>query len=74
MTSGQCDPNSSPGFFLTVCMGIIAVAGMPEARINLQNFCSFFFIMGGCHLHHFCQLQYYNSFLLSLSPGMALNF
>ena len=36
------DPNTSSGFLLTICMGIVAVAGMPEARINLQLFCSFF--------------------------------
>jgi hypothetical protein len=69
MTSGQCDANSSHGFLLRVCMGIVTVAGMPEARINLN-----FVLFLACFLYHFCRLQYYNSFLLSLSPGRALNF
>jgi hypothetical protein len=37
MTSGQFDANVSHGFLLKVCMGIVAVAGMPETR-------SFFFL------------------------------
>jgi hypothetical protein len=75
----QRNANASHSFLLTVCLGIVVVAGIPEARINL-NFAFFrFFIffwlaLSGFHLHHFCQLQYYNGFLLSLSPGRTLNF
>ena len=69
MTNGQCDANASHGFLLKVCMGIVAVAGMPETRINLKKINFFFLACFRCynyHLHHFCQLQYYNSFPLSL--------
>ena len=44
MTSGQCDANISHDFLLKVCMGIVAVAGMPETRINL-NFVLFFSLL-----------------------------
>ena len=40
MTNGQCDANASHGFLLKVCMGIVAVAGMPETRT--LEFCFFF--------------------------------
>jgi hypothetical protein len=60
MTKGQCNANYSHGFLLTVCLGIVTVAGMPEARINLK------FVFSACFLHHFCQLQFCNGFLLSL--------
>jgi hypothetical protein len=69
MTSGQCDANASHGFLLPVCMGIVAIAGMPEARINMN-----FVLFLACFLYCFSQRQYYNIFLPSLSPGKALNF
>jgi hypothetical protein len=50
------------------CTGIVAVAGIPEARINL-NFAfftsCFWLALAGYHLHPFCHLQYYNSFFCS---------
>jgi len=54
-------------------MGVVAVAGMPEVRINLEKK-KFWLALSGYHLHRFCQLQYYDSFFLSLSPGKTLNF
>ena len=37
MTSGKCNANALHSFLLTVCMGVVAVAGMPEVRINLEK-------------------------------------
>jgi hypothetical protein len=75
MTDGQCDANVSQGFLLKVCMGIVAVAGMPETRINL-NFVLFFLACFGwlssTSLLSIVILK--NSFPLTLSPGRALNF
>jgi hypothetical protein len=39
MTGGQCDANALYGFLFVVCMGIVAVVGMPN---NLNFVFSFF--------------------------------
>ena len=57
-------------------MGIVAVAGMPEIGINL-NFVLFLFSLLWVAIIiciTFVNLQYYDSFPLTLSPGRALNF
>ena len=38
----QRNANALHGFLLKVCMDIVVITGMPEARINL-NFALFFF-------------------------------
>jgi hypothetical protein len=37
----------------------------PKLALTCKKFALFFKLALGDHLHHFCQLQYYNSFLLS---------